>query len=382
MIYNETGTSPKESCYWHFRTNNLSSDYYAFLTTLITTDEKVDWIIVGAVETGEVEKGEHFHVCIKMERSVRKVYMKKLLNITKNFGYSYYLEAKYTNANVKSFVKYVIKDGIRFSSENGSALLDSFDEKKKEEEEKEDVEIKNKNSKELYKLRIQKGKANDWEWFQENDPKWTLSAEYSKLYAKYFRAGADTNIKPITGKLKHWWIFGNSGAGKSSSIEYLYPDRYKKIMTNEKWDGYDPHFEGHQIVHIDELNSFKSLEKGMEGLDGLKNKVDRNPFAVRKNYGTDIINIRPQSFIITSNYTPSQLLSKVEERGFNVEMEASCLTRKFRVIHVEEWLRINRLKCIPDIGIFDMTVAEDVERYNMCIQDNWVDPEPEDDFIR
>ena len=63
-------------------------------------------------------------------------------------------------------------------------------------------------------------------------------------------------------------------------------------------------------------------------------------------------------------------------------MESQCLTRKFRVIHVEEWLRINRLKCIPNMGIFDMTIPEDMERYEMLMNDNWKEPIREDEFLR
>lgn len=361
MSYTEAGTTPTESCYWHYRTNNVSTEHYELLQRIAEHDA-IDWIIIGEIEEGEIEKGVHFHCAIKMKRSSRKSAVQKLLMLTKDNTTSYYLGAKYSASKPIDFIKYVIKNGKRLDSRLGEVVA-KIEKVPKKEQEAEEKEIKNISSKELYKERIRRAKDNDWEWFNEHDPKWTLSAEFSKLYAKYFRAGSDLSVKPIEGKLTHYWIYGNSGTGKSSSIEYLYPDRYKKIMTNEKWDGYDPRFEGHKIVHIDELNSFKSLEKGMEGLDGLKCKVDRNPFAVRKNYGVDIVNIRPQSFIITSNYTPSQLLSKVDERGFNVDIEAKCLYRKFRVLHVSEWLRMNRLVCLPEMGIFDMTVPESKKEF-------------------
>lgn len=376
MTYVENGIGPKDSAYWHFRTNNLDKDYIKYVCSL-AEHEKVDWIVVGNIETGEVEKGDHFHVAIKMKMTTRESSMKTLFKLNqKKLSFSYYLCTKYSNSTVEQLIKYVVKNGVYFSSK---------EEEVQQKDNNNEKELKNKDSKELYQERIRRGKANDWQWFQDHDPKWTLSAEYSKLYAKYFRAGADNTVKPITGKLTHYWIYGPSGTGKSSSIEYLYPNRYKKIMTNEKWDGYDNTFEGHQVVHIDELNSFNSLEKGMEGLDGLKCKVDRNPFAVRKNYGTDIINIRPKSFIITSNYTPSQLLTKVEERGFNVDIEGQCLTRKFKVVHVTKWLHMNRLGCIPNRGIFDFTKEGETERFQKEYkeyQDSLLKNDYEDDYIR
>lgn len=372
--YQETGTAPNQSKYWHYRCNNLDIEYLNELMEL-----ECEYMNIGELETGNVEKGNHFHVALKFKDSITKGQALKKLKLTKkyNIQFSFYLEAKYINSTPDQFVSYVIKNGSRYEKgelekgkKNKSIMTAEASVVKME---------KAKETSELYKLRISKGIANDWQWFQDNDAKWTLSAEYSKLYSKYFRAGVD--CKPITGKMCHYWIYGESGTGKSSSIEYLYPDRYKKIMTNEKWDGYDPKFDGHNVVHIDELNSFRSLEKGMEGLDGLKCKVDRNPFNVRKNYGVDILTIRPQSFIITSNYTPSQLLSKVEERGFNIEMEASCLNRKFKVLHVSQWLRINRLKCHKDFGIFDMTIPEDAERYHMLLNDKEL-KEDENEYLR
>lgn len=359
-MFQPSGETPKSSVYFHYRCNDLSIERFKFLQNL-----DCDYINIGEIESGEKEKGNHFHVAIKFKgNSITRGQAAKLLQISNvdKKAKSYYLECKYLNATSLQWKDYCIKNGSRY--EKGMIEVGK---KKINKEVETDIKIKNKSTSDLYKLRISKGIENDWGWFQEHDPKWTLSAEYSKLYAKYFRAGVDCN--PIKGKMKHYWIYGKSGTGKSSSIEFLYPDRYKKIMTNEKWDGYDKNFEGHKVVHIDELNSFRSLEKGMEGLDGLKCKVDRNPFSVRKNYGVDILTIRPESFIITSNYTPSQLLCKVDERGFNVEIESECLNRKFNVMHIDQWLAINRLACHPSYGIFDLTVKEEVERYNMACQD-------------
>ena len=374
MEYQPTGQTPNESKYWHFRCNNIETEYLSYLMN----DLECQYINIGEIEDGLTEKGIHFHVALVFKRSLNEGQVKKLLRIGKKYPpFSYYLKAKYINATPDQFLNYCIKNGSRYEK----GLLQIGKKNKSTEENKiiENKKEKAKETSELYKLRIQKGIENDWQWFLDNDAKWTLSAEYAKLYSKYFRAGVD--CEPITGKMSHYWIYGDSGTGKSSSIEYLYPDRYKKIMTNEKWDGYDKTFKGHEVVHIDELNSFKSLEKGMEGLDGLKCKVDRNPFSVRKNYGVDIITIRPKSFIITSNYTPSQLLSKVDERGFNIEMEASCLNRKFRVLHISKWLELNRLKCHPDFGIFDMLIPENVERYNMIFHDKELKND-EDEFLR
>lgn len=371
MEYVEPGETPKETKFWHYRCNNLEDSYFEFLKCL--EPSIIEYINIGEIETGEVEKGDHFHVALRFVNSLTVGQVRKILKLNKHTKFSYYLGGKYKHATLPQFLNYCIKNDSRY-------VWGKLEVGKKTKVDPANIELKNKNSSDLYKLRISKGAKNDWQWFQDNDAKWTLSAEYSKLYAKYFRAGVDCS--PIDGKMCHYWVWGGSGTGKSSSVEYLYPNRYKKIMTNEKWDGYDKNYEGHQVVHIDELNSFRSLEKGMEGLDGLKCKVDRNPFSVRKNYGVDIVTIRPKTFIITSNYTPSQLLCKVEEKGFNIDMEASCLNRKFRVLHISQWLRMNRLKCHPDFGIFDMTIPEQVERYNMLMEDKELSDQDEEEFLR
>nr|WAE43084.1 MAG: replication associated protein [Cressdnaviricota sp.] len=341
MNYEPEGKSPPTGTYYHYRTNNVTEENMNRIKGLNELPE-IDWVVISNPHEGQCLKGVHTHVAIKFKSCVRLNKAKQL--ILENKESNYYLQAKYRHSSLESFLNYITKTGIYWSSIIVEKIL------KKEETMKENKEKKNEIN-EIYKERIKRAKNQEWDWFEENEAKWTLSTEFSKLYAKYNQA---KNIDDtINGELENYWIYGTSGTGKSSVIQYLYPDRYKKLTSNEKWDGYSTYNEGHKIVHIDELNNFKDIDIGLEGLAGLKRMADRNPFNVRKNYSAELTSIRPKSFYITSNYKPSQLFQNLRPGEVNnIETEIECINRKFKVMHISEFLYMHKLKCVPNKGIY------------------------------
>lgn len=150
-------------------------------------------------------------------------------------------------------------------------------------------------------------------------------------------------LKSLDGKLhdRNYIIWGPSGTGKSSSIEYLYPHCYKKQKGTDKWDLYDVNSVGHKVVWIDEfsketLKCFAGKVDG--GFEFLKELADRYPVTVDGKYlASD--SIRPQQIIITMNEHPHSLLP---DRAIQVNKDA--LNRKFKIMHVSEWLAFNNLQ--------------------------------------
>jgi len=350
MTYETKGETANYGTYWHYRTNDVTEDNIQRIMNLQNNpNNRIDWIVISNPHEGECLKGIHIHVAIKFKISERK---SKARNVIIDKGESnYYLEPKYKNSTIEQFMSYIIKTGIHWSNMT-IETFENMEPKKKEENKK-------INTNELYKDRIKRAKAQDWEWFEENDTKWSLSAEYQKLYAKYNQSkNIVTSLKGSD--IKNYWIWGKSGTGKSSSIQYLYPDRYMKLLDNKTWDGFSNDNKGHEIVHIDELNSFNDIKEGLRGLAGLKCMADVNPFNVRKNYGNETISIRPKSFIITSNYNPSQLLTNLNkyDNVVNLEIELEALRRKFNILHISEWLQLKGLICIPKRGIFKKSSVE------------------------
>ena len=189
----------------------------------------------------------------------------------------------------------MIKNGVRFDSYG----LD-------EEKEQTPPAATKMSKAELQKLRIEKIRAGDEDWFLENDFDFMLGSKYAKLVIL-----CQPHCKEILqGDLKNLWIWGPSGTCKSFLIHYLWPDAYPKVCSNEKWDGYSNTDVGHKVVHIEEVDDFTDIEVGLEGLAGLKRIADRYPFPVRMNYGARNLMIRPERIVITSNFSPAQISVK------------------------------------------------------------------------
>jgi len=340
---------PNESKYWTLVIHDLSDEQLEHLKNL-----DCKYIAIGNVEFGDIKKAPHYHCMIIFDRSVRKQFVTNKTILNKNVGY--YLEPKYKKSSPLSLYEYITKSGILFEKGNCKELI-----------EKENKENKKKTStQEIYRERIERAKAQEWDWFIENDAKFTLSNEYSKLEAKYHKQFRTEKVRRLK-KLSNYWIYGRSKTGKSSSVEYLFDwnNVFVKLLSNEKWDDYTDQ----KIVLIDELNSIKSLDKGLEGLDGFKNKTSYNPFAVRSNYAATTRMVRPESFIICSNYTPSQLMSKyntASREPIDVEGELDCIYNRFKVIHINDWLRLNQIKYNPRINDFEYY---DYEGPLMCKED-------------
>lgn len=326
MTHNSYHTqSPKESAYWHFRINDLSEEQFNYIKNC----SGVEWVVIGEVES-ENEKGEHYHVAIKFSRSYRKqtVLNKLLYNRNLVNDRDYYLETKYTKSTVLQFIEYVIKNGVRFDTFGLDAEI-------QDDSSVEQKEVKMSKA-ELQKLRIEKIRAGDEDWFLENDFDFMLGSKYAKLVVL---CQPHCN-EIIQGDLENYWVWGPSGTCKSATVHHLWPDAYSKVCSNEKWDNYSNTIPGHKVVHIEEVDDFTDIEKGLEGLAGVKRMADRYPFPVRMNYGSRNLMIRPKTIVITSNFSPAQILSAPDKHGNvtrGLETQLRALGRKFKIMHIDQF---------------------------------------------
>ena len=325
----------------------MSNEQYNYILSC----QNVEWIYVGVVENDEQAKGRHYHVAVKFKRAINKDRATMRLLYNKKLHTSqYYIEGKYKSANVKDFIKYCIKNGIRHQvgvgplaesdaespgeddDTNGQLSIQQVESKKKKKEAED---------KELFEKRWAAAQRGDIEWFMDNDRKFMMTNQFGKIMTN-----AQPDIHENLEQLDNYYIYGEPGTGKSSSVDFLYPACYRKIKNNEKWDSYYTMREGHQVVYFDELDSLEDLEMCMGGVSGLKEKSDVYPFPVRQNYGSRQISIRPKTMIITSNFTPSQLFTMPNKYGRhipNVEMLIRAFTRRWKVMHVNTWLNMNGL---------------------------------------
>ena len=184
-------------------------------------------------------------------------------------------------------------------------------------------------------------KAQEWDTLDQEFPGFIWSTAGQNMKRELLKQANDEFNAPLQGPLNNFIIWGGSGTGKSSSISLLYPECYKKQKGSQYWDAYDRRDPNHSVVWIDEFSkeTLKTLcGKPDGGFEFLKELADRYPVTIDEKY-TKGYKIRPKMIIITMNEHPDTLLPKRA-----VEVNKKAMYRKFKIIHVTQWLEMNGLK--------------------------------------
>jgi len=120
---------------------------------------------------------------------------------------------------------------------------------------------------------------------------------YIRCYSTLKSIAKDHAVKPAPVDVKCFWIYGDTGTGKSYSVETSFPDCYKKSMDDLKWfDGYDDH----DVVYLEDFDVYQVKWGGL-----MKRLADRWP--MQASIKGSMKYIRPKIVIVTSNYTPEQI---------------------------------------------------------------------------
>jgi len=140
---------------------------------------------------------------------------------------------------------------------------------------------------------------------------------YIRCYSTLKSISKDHMIKPAPVDVKCFWIHGDTGTGKSYSVETTFPDCYKKSMDDLKWfDGYNDE----DVVYLEDFDVYQIKWGGL-----MKRLADRWP--MQASIKGSMKYIRPKIVIVTSNYTPEQIWTDPQT--------VEPLLRRFNVIHKE-----------------------------------------------
>lgn len=163
-----------------------------------------------------------------------------------------------------------------------------------------------------YKGIIALAESHDFDTLKENHP-----GEYFRHYHTIKRIAMD-NPKPVEAldELKHEWIWGKTGLGKSFTAREENPGLYIK-SHNKWWMGY----KGEKSVLIDDLSKTEAAWFG----EHLKQWCDHYPFPAETK-GDGMV-IRPEKIIVTSNYS-------IEDLWGHDENLCEAITRRFKVRHI------------------------------------------------
>ena len=288
---------------------------------------------------------DHVHVALVLRNATSKASVIRRFILNKNHGF--YVEARDRSSSLANWLAYHKKTNTKKDSsiltlfERGSLPRDRRPDLTAEQRIRERTEINSVKAAQ-WKERQQLVTDKNWNELDLKYPGFRWSTQGQNMIREIVKQSTSASTPNLTGPLNNYLIWGGTGTGKSSSISLLYPDCYKKQKGSQYWDAYDISNRNHDVVWIDEFSreTLKTIAgKPDGGFEFLKELADRYPVTVDEKY-TKGYKIRPKSIIITMNEHPESLLPKRA-----VEVNKAALYRKFKIMHISEWLIQNNLRC-------------------------------------
>jgi hypothetical protein len=330
---------------WDIRINVPREEDVAQVITNIQLRYEKDNIVyvhVSGVEKSNTSEQRHVHIALILQnRTSRNSIIRKFIN---NPGHGFYVAPRDMEMDIDAWIAYHAKRETKedpnvpflFQAGRLPRKRTNITAAEREERVKKVKSLKT----EQWNRRRELVKQQDWETLDEEFPGFIWSTSGQNMKRELLKQANDEFNEPLQGPLNNYIIWGGSGTGKSSSISLLYPECYKKQKGTQFWDAYDRKDPNHAVVWIDEFSK-ETLQtlcgKPDGGFEFLKELADRYPVTVDEKY-TKGYKIRPKMIIITMNEHPDTLLPKRA-----VEVNKRAMYRKFKILHISEWLKMNNL---------------------------------------
>nr|UQB76449.1 nonstructural protein [Flumine parvovirus 9] len=364
--FNNTNESGNWGTHWHCR---LMSPTLAFETDFIQLcrdlirEGKLVYAIIGK-EKGNEGK-QHLQCAFGTPKSINKFGLAGRLRIRHPSSATFsqwYLSPIYSSSNPEANAAYCRK--------GGNVLLDIGTVP--------DCPVVNRGAEvlkgkahEKWVEMISLAKLQKWEELEKKFPQ-----EYihngQKLRALYFIQSTPAGRE----HQQHLWIYGEPGTGKSVVVEYLFPNHFKKRPDND-WLGYNPLLQpGHRVVY---LPDFDVQSMRLLRAENLKVMCDPQGFnANRKFAGGD--QIAPGRIVVTSNF-PIHACFPPGYQG--IEEQLSALQRRFKQVHINEFLAENKLKLKPKHELDALKAIHNFD-WSKCFVNNGniIDLTGDHDFVK
>lgn len=328
-----------ESRQWDARFNVQEDAYLVQLVENIMMEfasGKIRYVLVGGVEIGTRPhqtdyKIKHVHVAVIYNNRASKSAILKNFGVIEGNGY--YLVPRnmdmpysgWRDHHIKEFskvdtTKCILYEAGELPADKGSKLIT----KRSSEEKKRKVdEI-------LIDMRTMIAEDKEEEAFKKYPRNYILYGSRLKAMihqkANFFGTRTDPHI----------FLHGFPGSGKTSILKWIYPNTYKKDLSNRFFDLYDDKIHDH--VMLEDLDH-EAVDKF--GIQWLKTICDEAGFPIDQKYKTP--QLTRSTILVTSNFTITDIIPS-ETKG--IEQTKAALHRRFWHVRIDQFLRMLGVKLI------------------------------------
>lgn len=323
---------------WDARFNVQTDDVLDAIVSNIKSEDakgKFKYILISGLEVGTRPNQNdyqvrHVHVAVIFHNRASKSSILKNWGIKEGNGY--YLVPRnrdlpysgWRQHHIKTFSK-VDKDKV-ILYENGTLPEDI----KKTAVKSSDEEKKRKIDEILIDMRalIEDGKED--EAFTKFPRNYLTYGEKIKAMVKqkrdFFKSKGDPHI----------WLYGYPGSGKTAILNYVYPNYYKKNLTNKFFDLYDKDVHSHTVLEDLDHEAVERL-----GINFIKTICDEAGFPIDQKYKTP--QLARTTVLVTSNFQIPDIICE----GKGVEENKAALMRRFWHVNIYNLLRLLGVKLLP-----------------------------------
>lgn len=135
------------------------------------------------------------------------------------------------------------------------------------------------------------------------------------------------------------WLHGYAGTGKTAILSFLYPNYYKKNLSNKFFDLFEP--KEHTHVMLEDLDH-QAVER--LGINFIKTICDEAGFPIDQKYKTP--QLVSTTCLVTSNFTIPDILNGMES-VVGLEQNKAAIMRRFYHVRIDSLLSLLGLKLLP-----------------------------------
>ena len=328
---------------WDCRFNVQTPETLDTIVNAIKSEDargKFKYILIGGVEIGtkpsqDDYKVEHIHVAVIFHNRASKRSILKNWNIVEGNGY--YLVPRNRDLPYKGWRDHHIKEYSKKNKdqlsiyENGTLPVDI---KERAKMEAGPEEKKRKLNEILIEMKdmFENGQEEEaWKKFPKN----------YLTYGEKIKTMIHQKKSYVSGEEKdpHIWLYGFPGTGKTAILAFLYPNYYKKNLTNRFFDLYDPKVHSHIILEDLDHEAVERL-----GINFIKTICDEAGFAVDQKYKTP--QLTKTTCLVTSNFSIDEIMNGMEN-NVGLEQNKAAIKRRFWHIRIDALLHLLGLKLLP-----------------------------------